>query len=181
MAQADSTELKNFGLTAGLTSYPAAYATGLLLARRVLKQLKLADLYKGKTETNGEDYDVSTNISDEKKPFKVLLDLGLRRPTVGARVFGVMKGACDGGLNVPHNNRRFPGFVKGATKKKSVYKADVHRERIFGVHIDNYMALLKEESQDRYMKQFSKWDACLTKSGVDSVEALMGKVFEQVR
>ncbi len=47
MAQADSQELKHYGMTAGLTSYPAAYATGLLVARRVLSTLNMADMYKG--------------------------------------------------------------------------------------------------------------------------------------
>jgi large subunit ribosomal protein L5e len=37
LASADSYELKRFGLTAGLSNYPAAYATGLLVARRLLK------------------------------------------------------------------------------------------------------------------------------------------------
>lgn len=26
------------------------------------------------------------------------------------RVFGCMKGAADGGLDVPHNEKRFPGY-----------------------------------------------------------------------
>jgi len=43
LAQATSLELKKFGLTTGFTSYSAAYATGLLLARKVLHSLKLAD------------------------------------------------------------------------------------------------------------------------------------------
>ncbi len=37
LAQAQSTELRKLGLTAGLTNYPTAYCTGLLLARRLLK------------------------------------------------------------------------------------------------------------------------------------------------
>ena len=36
---ADSFELKRFGLTAGLTNYASAYATGLLCARRLLSLL----------------------------------------------------------------------------------------------------------------------------------------------
>jgi len=46
--QADSTELKKYDLTAGLTSYSAAYATGLLIARRVLKLHGMDGLYEGK-------------------------------------------------------------------------------------------------------------------------------------
>jgi large subunit ribosomal protein L5e len=37
LAAAESSELKRHGLTAGLTNYSAAYCTGLLLARRLLK------------------------------------------------------------------------------------------------------------------------------------------------
>ena len=45
--QAESTELKKFGLTAGLTNYAAAYCTGLLLARRILKDKKMDTIYTG--------------------------------------------------------------------------------------------------------------------------------------
>jgi len=37
LSQATSSELKKFGLTAGLTNYASSYATGLLIARRLLK------------------------------------------------------------------------------------------------------------------------------------------------
>jgi large subunit ribosomal protein L5e len=36
LCQADSQELRKFGLEAGLTNYAAAYATGLLCSRRLL-------------------------------------------------------------------------------------------------------------------------------------------------
>jgi large subunit ribosomal protein L5e len=40
--------------------------------------------------------------------------VGLARTTTGARVFAALKGACDGGLNIPHNEKRFVGYtVKG--------------------------------------------------------------------
>jgi len=37
LCAADSSELKKYGLTAGLTNYSSAYSTGFLLARRLLK------------------------------------------------------------------------------------------------------------------------------------------------
>jgi len=37
LTSAESTELKRFGLKAGLTNYASAYATGLLVARRLLR------------------------------------------------------------------------------------------------------------------------------------------------
>ena len=46
-AQADSSELKRFGLTAGLTNYASSYATGLLIARRLLKKVGLDATYTG--------------------------------------------------------------------------------------------------------------------------------------
>lgn len=181
IAQADSKELAKYGLTTGLTSYPAAYATGLLLARRLLHQLNMQDTYKGNEKIDGNDYNVSNTPNPQRKPFTVILDIGLRKPTVGNRVFGVMKGATDGGLNVPHSVKKFPGFVKGETKKSNTYNAEVHRDRIFGVHIDAYMEHLKNEDENSFNKQFSKWSECLKKNGVESVEDLMEKVFEGIK
>eukprot|EP00382_Lankesteria_abbotti_P008535 CAMPEP_0114007870 /NCGR_PEP_ID=MMETSP0372-20130328/5229_1 /TAXON_ID=340204 /ORGANISM="Lankesteria abbotti" /LENGTH=46 /assembly_acc=CAM_ASM_000359 len=40
LSSAQSSELSNYGIKIGYTNYAAAYATGLLLARRLLKQLK---------------------------------------------------------------------------------------------------------------------------------------------
>lgn len=34
--------------------------------------------------------------------FRCFLDVGLARTTTGARVFGALKGAVDGGLEIPH-------------------------------------------------------------------------------
>jgi len=111
LCAADSTELKNHGVTAGLTNYPAAYCTGLLLARRLLKQVGLAEMYKTNADCNGDYYNVDEDVQ-EKRPFKALLDVGINRTTTGARCFGALKGACDGGINVPHKTKRFPGYSK---------------------------------------------------------------------
>ena len=131
MSQATSVELKKFGLKNAYTSYSAAYATGLLLARRLLKKLKLDTIYKGAAKTDGTPYDVSTQISDSRRPFTAVLDIGIRRPTVGNRVFAVLKGATDGGIHIPHSVRKFPGYTRGAAKKDSKYDANVHKKRIY--------------------------------------------------
>lgn len=68
-------------------------------------------MYKPNADVNGEYFNVDDEC-DEKRPFKALLDVGIQRTTTGARVFGVMKGACDGGVNVPHSTKRYPGYVK---------------------------------------------------------------------
>lgn len=84
----------------GLTNYAAAYATGLLLARRHLTKLELADAYKGVEAIDGEDYNVKQE--GDRAPFRAVLDIGLARTTTGAKVFAVMKGVADGGIEVPH-------------------------------------------------------------------------------
>ena len=39
--------------------------------------------------------------------FRCYLDVGLARTTTGARIFGAMKGAVDGDLNIPHSVKRY--------------------------------------------------------------------------
>jgi large subunit ribosomal protein L5e len=94
---------------------------------------------------------VADNYVEGKQPFKAVLDIGLVATTTGNRVFGALKGAVDGGLNIPHTTKRFPGSSKGADKE-DVYEADKHRERIFGVHVDKYMKELKGESKEDFEK-----------------------------
>ena len=53
-----------------------------------------------------------------------------------------MKGAVDGGLDVPHNEKRFPGYIKEAKK----YDPDALRDRITGGHIKEYMEYLEGAS-----------------------------------
>merc|ERR1712241_743908 len=97
ICSAYSHELPRYGVKVGLTNYAAAYCTGLLLARRLLKQLNLDGEYEGNTEINGEEYMVEC-VEGESNAFRCYLDVGLARTTTGARVFGAMKGAVDGGL-----------------------------------------------------------------------------------
>jgi large subunit ribosomal protein L5e len=169
-----SHELKRYGITVGLTNYAAAYATGLLVARRHLSTLGLADKYKGKVEVDGSDYSVEA-LEDGPRPFKALLDVGLARTTTGARIFGALKGAVDGGLLVPHNEKRFYGYNSG---KKKLDPA-VLRKAIFGGHIASYMKDLKEKNSSKYQKQFSQY----VKAGIapDSLEALYKKAHAQIR
>lgn len=62
-----------------LKSLPAAYLTGFLLAKG----------FKGKTKA-------------------VILDIGLNRNVKGSRIFAVLKGAVDGGLNIKHDPKVLP-------------------------------------------------------------------------
>jgi large subunit ribosomal protein L5e len=177
---ADSRELKRYGLEAGLTNYSACYCTGLLVARRLLNKTGLDKLYAGAKKVDGEDYDVQNDVKgDQRRPFKAVLDIGLVRTTTGARVFGCLKGACDGGLHVPHSTKRFPGYSSEGNKES--YNAKAHRERIFGLHVEKYMKTLKDSDKEAYTKQFSKWDAALKKANVTSLEKLYTKVHEEIR
>jgi large subunit ribosomal protein L5e len=104
-----SSELPRYGLKVGLTNYAAAYCTGLLLARRVLQKLGLDKAYEGNTEDVGEDYNVDAN-DEGPRPFQCILDAGLKRTSTGSKVFAALKGALDGGLDIPHNEKRFVGY-----------------------------------------------------------------------
>jgi len=165
MTAAYSHELKKYGIPCGLTNYAASYATGLLLARRHLTKLGLASKYVGKESIDGEDYTVEP-LEDGPRPFLALLDSGLARTTTGSRVFGALKGALDGGLNIPHSEKRFFGFDK-SSKKLDAKKL---RKNIFGGHISDYMKSLSQSSSDRYKKQFSRYiKAGLTPDKIEGV------------
>jgi large subunit ribosomal protein L5e len=155
LSQAMSSELPKFGITVGLKNYAAAYATGLLLARRLLKQVGMDTAFIGKEKATGDEFHVADDFEGERRPFKAVLDCGLYRTTVGARVFGALKGACDGGLDVPHSVKRFPGY--SGEGKDGEYDAKVHQERILGKHVSNYMESLKEEDAEAYERQFSQF------------------------
>ena len=101
MCAAYAHELPKYGVKVGLTNYAAAYCTGLLMARRVLKKLNLDDVYDGQQEIDAEEYNVE-DVEGKGRAFRCYLDVGLARTTTGAKIFGVLKGAVDGGLNIPH-------------------------------------------------------------------------------
>jgi len=146
-------ELKRYGINHGLTNWSAAYATGLLLARRTLKKLDLDEDFVGVEEADGE-YKLTEAAEGEdgesRRPFKAFLDVGLTRTTTGARVFGAMKGASDGGLYIPHSENRFPGYDM-ETKELD---ADTLRKYIFGGHVGEYMETLADDDEERYNMLF---------------------------
>jgi large subunit ribosomal protein L5e len=156
----------------------------------------MADLYKGVENIDGDYFDVyEKGQVQDRRPFKALLDVGLVRTTTGNRVFGAMKGAVDGGLFIPHNTKRFPGYhlEKGAAttgkrgkvvekgKATGNYNAKEHRDHIFGLHVQGYIDVLKKDNKDRYKSQFGKWDATITKAKVNSLEALYKTVHSNIR
>ncbi|KAM3511390.1 hypothetical protein MY11210_004940 [Beauveria gryllotalpidicola] len=148
-------ELKAYGIEHGLTNWAAAYATGLLIARRALKKLGLDEDFVGVEEADGEFTLTEAAETDdgERRPFKAFLDVGLARTSTGARVFGALKGASDGGILVPHSEKRFPGYDI-ETKELD---ADVLRNYIYGGHVAEYMETLADDDEERYRSQFAKY------------------------
>ena len=113
VAEASSRELvKKFGWLGGSGNTPAAYLVGLLIGYRALSRgIKLA-----------------------------ILDVGLHRVTKGGRLFAVVKGAVDAGLEVPHDEEVLPS-----------------EDRISGEHIAQYAANLKQSNPELYKVRFSKY------------------------
>ena len=217
--QADSSELKKWGVTAGLTNFSAAYATGLLTSRRLLKTLdkenksdkyapeyfKKFDLVK---EADGSDFDFKQLCMQKDigyRPFTCYLDLGLVRATRGNRVFAAMKGAIDGGINIPHNPKIFPQkktekkkvaaqpVKKGKKEDKKVeekkkkeddeegeFDGSLLRDRIFGKHVQTWMDQYAKK-KDKQDYQFSQWKKCLKDTGCKDIESLYKKVHAEIR
>ena len=192
LAAASSKELKRYGLTVGLKNYSAAYCTGLLVGRRVLQKLGLFDTYTGvgddeEDEVTGEIMMVTEGkkkyfvdeLDEDRMPFRVFLDVGLARTSLGNFVFGALKGASDAGLDIPHNHKKFPGY--DADEKD--YDPSVHRDRIFGSVTTEYMQHLQEEDEeagtDLFKTRFSEYH----KAGIgpDDLEELYENVHKAIR
>ena len=57
-----------------------------------------------------------------------------------------MKGALDGGLDIPHSEKRFVGY---SADDKSL-DAEVLRKHIYGGHVAEYMEEMQEEAPEKY-------------------------------
>jgi large subunit ribosomal protein L5e len=112
---------------------------------------------------------------EERRPFKVFLDVGLVRTSTGARVFGALKGASDGGLYVPHSENRFPGYDI-ETKELD---AETLRKYIFAGHVAEYMETLADDDEERYKSQFQGYiDDDIE---ADGLEELYADAHKQIR
>jgi len=112
LVTAHSRELRKYGWKAPMGNIPAAYLTGLLCGL--------------KAKTKGVE--------------AAILDIGLIAPTKGAKIFAVLSGVLDAGVDVPHDGTK---MVK---------------ERIEGKHIAAYGKSLAEDSEV-YSAKFSKYTA----------------------
>lgn len=183
ICQASSKELPRYGVNVGLKNYSAAYCTGLLLARRLLNKIGLDTIYNGVEEVDGNIISTKVNnrtffveeVDEEKFPFRAFLDVGIKNTTTGANVFACLKGASDGGMDIPHSNKRFPGY----TRDTKSYDADVHRDRIFGEHVAEYMREMQEDDEENYKMHFAKYLA----DGIeaDDIEEMYEKAHAAIR
>ncbi|MET1124732.1 MAG: 50S ribosomal protein L18 [Archaeoglobaceae archaeon] len=76
----DSSMLTKYGWKGDLNNTPAAYLTGLLVGKRAV----------------------------EKGIREAVLDIGLHTPTRGSRVFAVLRGAVEAGMQIPHSEDVLP-------------------------------------------------------------------------
>lgn len=109
---------------------PSAYLTGLLIGK------KAADL----------------------KIKHVVLDLGMHMSIKGSRIYALVKGAIDAGMDIPCGSDIFPS-----------------EERITGKDIAAFAKMLKEKDADAYKKQFSKY----LKDNNDPM--MIEKLFENIK
>lgn len=174
LTSAYSSELPRYGVKVGLTNWPAAYATGLLCARRLLTKMNLADKYVGVEEANGEFFEVEP-LEDGPRPFKCYLDVGLKRTTTGSKVFAAMKGASDGGLYIPHSEKRFPGYDNDS---KSL-DVEVLRGYIFGEPIAEYMNVLQDDDEEAFKRQFARYLAAGVSA--DDLEDMYAEAHAKIR
>lgn len=186
LAAAYAHELPQYGVKAGLTNYAACYCTGLLAARRALKKVGLDKAYEGCTEPDGTLFENEVNDDMEedeiKRPLRAFLDVGLARTTTGSRIFGVLKGAVDGGLDIPHREKRFPGYFAkeaGDDDGEDTFDAEFHRKYIFGGHVADYMKKMQEESEDKYKAHFAKYIAAGI--GADNMEEMYTNAHKAIR
>ena len=109
VASAVSKQLAAFGYKGNTGNLSAFYLTAYLCAKRAL--------------ANGVE--------------SAILDIGLKSPIKGSKIFAALKGAVDAGLEVPHGDFIFP-----------------EDERIRGEHIAEYAESLDSEE---IAKKFSKY------------------------
>ena len=111
LVSASSLDLKKYGYKGHTGNIPAAYLTGLVCGLKAKK---------GKIKN-------------------VILDIGLYRSTKGSNIYAAVKGAVDGGLNIPFDEKVIP-----------------QERRIKGHHIEDYAKVLKAKEPERYERLFSE-------------------------
>lgn len=113
LLSAHSKELESFGWKGGTGNVSAAYLVGYLLGLKALK----------------------------KQIPQAILDIGLAVPVYGSKVFAILRGLVEAGMDIPHSDTVFPP-----------------EERIRGEHIAAYAKSLSED-EEQYKQRFAGYDA----------------------
>jgi len=149
IAHVNSKELRAYNVTMGLKNYSACYMTGLLLGKRAMRQCHLSKIYRGNTDV-GKSHLV-TNLVGQPASVSAILDIGLKRPTPGAKVFAVLKGVADAGVNIPHDPKKFFGY----DAKKKELNSEKLKDRIMGITLAKYAAEQVKNSATQHFSQFN--------------------------
>jgi len=128
IVSATSDVLSKFGWKASFKSIPAAYLTGFLLGKKAL----------------------------EKGVEKAIVDFGVYRSVKGSRLYAVVKGVLDAGVEVPVDEEML-----------------VPEERLYGEHISNYF---RQVSQNPASPQFRKTDPAFVENIRDMVISIKEKI-----
>lgn len=113
LIQAEAQELREYGWKGHCGNLPAAYLTGYLLGRR----------------------------AEEENIERAILDTGLQESTAGNRIYAVVKGAKDWGLQVPVGNSVIPS-----------------EERVQGKHIEKYASEMDESEKGKHFSNLIERD-----------------------
>jgi large subunit ribosomal protein L5e len=146
-------ELSHHGLKAGYSNYSAAYCVGLLCAHRCKSKFALNNVYSRVESTSGKAPMGNTHSDTGPRHFSLILDTGLKKTSTGSKVFATLKGAVDGGIRIPHNEKRFIGFDP-LTKET---EASTLKKYLSGSHIRDLMNDLKEEEPTKFRLQFASY------------------------
>ena len=113
IASTSSMELRRlYGWKASTANLPAAYLTGLIAGHKAKK--------KGIAEA--------------------ILDVGVRKPIPGSRVYSALKGVLDAGISIPTGNGVFPDESRIQGEHIAVYAKTLTDAEIKRKHFSSYLA-----------------------------------------
>ncbi len=110
ITQAISRELEKYGYEGNCSNTPAAYLTGILIGKR----------------------------AQEKSVKEAVLDIGQNTPIKESKVFAVLKGALESGLDIPHGKEALP-------KDKRIKGEHIEEHRGEELKVEKIAEEIKEE------------------------------------
>ncbi|GJQ75892.1 putative component of the ribosome [Trypoxylus dichotomus] len=79
--------------------------------------------------------------------------LRLKHAITGARILEIMKGAVDGGLNIPHSTKRLLGY----DGESEAFNAEVLGGHIMTQYVADCMRLFEDQDPEGCKRQFNKY------------------------